>query len=102
FAFFPYESGIIGQPLRIKYKAAFGQLTALTDDVLAVTGLHAEAHDIPPLGVIERLVPPREIRRNFTEAQSEPRRATEVPPGAVGQSATRISAYRMRRIAEEA
>lgn len=71
-----------GRPLRIWYKAPFTTLSTVTDDVTAVSGLHAEAHDILALGAAINLTAGREVRRNFNEYQGDTRRAQEVPPGA--------------------
>lgn len=91
-----------GQTVRVLYKAGFSPLGNLTDDVEVVAGLPASMHDIPALGAAALLVAPREIKRNFTEAQGEPRRAGEVPPGAVGASARALEVRRARRINDEA
>lgn len=91
-----------GLPLRVRYKATFSSLAALTDDVEAVTGLHAAAHDLPPIGAALRLMAGREVKRNFTEAQGDTRRAEEVPPGAVEASWRGLARLRQSRIADEA
>lgn len=96
------EAASPGRLIRVKYRAPFGLLTGLTDDVPVVTGLPATATDIPPMGAALRLVVPREIKRNFTEGQPEPRRAEEVPPGAVAQSPRGLVALRQQRIVAEA
>lgn len=90
------------QPIRVTYKAGFTPLTALTDDVTAVSGLPLSAHDIPPIGAAVRLAAPREIKRNFTESQGDTRRADEVPPGSVSNSVRVLMGQRMQRIKEEA
>jgi len=96
------EAAAPGRGIRVKYRAPFGTIGALTDDVPAVTGLPATAVDIPPMGAALRLTVPREIKRNFTEGQPEPRRAEEVPPGAVASSPRGLVALRMQRILAEA
>jgi hypothetical protein len=96
-----YEGGYPGQAIRVRYRAPFGSLTALDDDVLADTGLPATAHDLPPLGAAVRLVAGREVKRNFTEAQGEPRRAEEVPPTATLQSSRELLRIRQQRIVAE-
>lgn len=90
-----------GQPLRVLYKASFSPLTNLTDDVEVVAGLPVDLQDIPPIGAAMRLVAPREVKRNFTESQGEPRRAAEVPPGAVAASMRNLAGLRQTRISEE-
>lgn len=82
-AIFIREGGWPGNPIRVWYKAPFtASLAATTDDVLSVTGLHTEAHDILALGAAIRLSAGREVRRNFDESQGDTRRASEVPAGA--------------------
>lgn len=96
------EGVLSGRPLRVLYKASFSPLAALTDDVELVTGLPDYMHSIPPLGAAMALVAPREVKRNFTEAQGEPRRGNEVPPGAVQSSMRGLAALRQQRIASAA
>lgn len=100
-ALFLHEGGYAGEPLSIRYKASFGSLAALSDDV-STTGLPATAYDIPPLGAAARLVMGRDVKRAFTESQPEPRRAEEVPPGSSLQAARGLLALRQQRIAAEA
>jgi hypothetical protein len=101
-AFFLRDSGYAGNPVRIWYKTTFAPLATLTDNVLTVSGLHLEAHDILPLGAAVRLTVGREIKRNFDESQGDTRRAGEVPPGA-NVGAFRVNlAWRAQRIKEEA
>lgn len=98
---FLYEAAYPGLPIRVRYSSDFTHVALLTDDV-ASTGLPATANDIPPMGAAIRLVAPREIRRNFTDFQDNPRRAEEVPAGAVGQSINDLVALRHSRIESEA
>lgn len=100
-ALFLYESAYPGLAIRVRYSSDFSPLTALTDDVQTVTGLPSTANDLPPMGAAIRLVAPREIKRNFTEAQYDPKRSEEVPPGAVGQSINDLVALRKQRIDSE-
>jgi hypothetical protein len=102
FALFLHEGVQPGRPIRVQYKAPFIPLVSLTDDVEAVSGLSGSAHDIPPMGAAVRMTAPREIKRNFTEAQGDPRRAEEVPPGAVAGSMRSVAALRQGRIVAEA
>lgn len=92
--------GMPGRDLRILYKAPFVPLLSLDSDV-ATTGLEPEAWDIPPLGAVYRLVPSRDIKATFTEAQGEPRRASEVPPGASRQAASGPTNQYEVRVAQE-
>lgn len=96
------QGGYPGRPLRIQYKAPYSvPLVNPTDDVKAVTGLHAQAHDIPVLGAPARLMQFRELKRSFSEAQGEPRRAQEVPVGSSLTASKGLMAYRDKRIADE-
>ena len=61
----------------------------------------AEQTDIPVLGAMIQLTLPREISRNFLESQPDPRKALEVPAGAVSASAAALILQRERRIGEE-
>ena len=74
---------------------------ALSTNV-SVTGLQPSATDLPPIGAAIRLMAGREIKRNFTESQGDTRRSTEVPPGAIAQSANGLARLRQTRIAAEA
>jgi len=75
--------------VRVSYKASFGgPLTTGASDVLAVTGLHNEAHDLLSLGAALSLTMGRDIKRSFMESQPEPRRSDEVGTSA-GQIAMR-------------
>lgn len=97
-----YEPGWPGLDIRVTYSQVFGHLTSLTDDALAITGMTNTMDDIPPLGAAARLSGVREVARNFTEAQSDPRRATEVPPNAQLAGATQLLRLRQSRITAEA
>lgn len=92
------EGGFPGREVRITYSAELGLLSAVTDDVLAVTGLTAGLHDIPPLGAATRLQGAREGQRNFNESQPDTRRAAEVPTGAQLQSIRGLQDFHDRRV----
>jgi len=87
--------------IRITYKAPFGSTTALTDDIESVTGFPGDADELLVLGVKIRAGANREVKRNFTESQMEPRRSSEVPPQAVRQSFGELAALRRSLIASE-
>lgn len=94
--------GYPGRPIRVQYKAPYTTpLVNAADDVLGVTGLHSQAHDIPTLGSTYRLMQFREIKRSFTEAQPEPRRSQEVPVGSSLTAMKGIWQHRLDRIAAE-
>lgn len=90
-----------GDTVRVWYKAGFSALSALSENVEEVSGLHAEAVDILSMGAVMRVVAGREITRNLFDAQGDPRRAQEVPPNAQLQAPSRLSAMRKERIAAE-
>jgi hypothetical protein len=96
-----YEGVGPGRTVRVRYKAPFAPLTALTSDVQTVSFLPATANDIPPLGAAARLVATREVKRAFTESQPEPRAAADVPPGANRNAAGGLLALRNQRLREE-
>lgn len=98
--FLPY--GFPGATVRVRYKAGFSSITYTTADVEATSGLPSSAIDIPPLGAAARLVAGREVPRNQIESQPATRRADEVPPGAIANSARALLAFRQQRIADEA
>jgi hypothetical protein len=98
-----------GQPIRITYKAPFNisasqvytPLANPTDDVIAVAGLHQQAHDILPLGAAIKLMAFREVKRSFTEEQPAPRMATEVPVGSSEEAIKELKLQRQARIDQE-
>ena len=106
---FPSGCGVIiyntkgdpGQPVHVQYLAPFTRLVNPTDDALTVGGIPQTAQDIVPMGAALRLAPPREIQRNTTGAQPDPRKASEVPPNAIQASANALNALYMRRIGQE-
>ena len=97
-----HEGGEPGQAVRVSYRATFDPLAALTDDVLAVSGLHTEAHDILSLGAAIRLLSGYEAQRAYTTAQANPRRADEVPPRTAVSALAPLVAQREDRIRAEA
>jgi hypothetical protein len=80
------RGGFPGHTVRVSYKAGFASLSSTTDDVLAVSGLHIEAHKLPPLGAAIYLLGGRDIKRTFLNRQPEPRRQEEVPVGGATQA----------------
>jgi len=100
-ALFLSAYGEVGSDIRVRYRSGFSALTTLATDV-TTTGLPVTALDIPPLGAAIRLVHPREIKRNQTEAQGDGRRAGEVGPGSVAGSVNALERDYYRRISEEA
>jgi hypothetical protein len=94
--------GVPGRTVRVVYKAAFTPLPSPNSDLFSTTGMPAEMQDILALGVLLRLGPVREIKRNFTEAQGDTRRADEVGAGTVMQSFSYVRQKYNERIDLEA
>ena len=90
-----------GQIVRVRYMTPYANVDALDQELTEDAGLHSQAHDIVSIGAAARLVAGREIKRNFTEAQGDTRRAAEVPPGATLQSVTGLLKLREERIEAE-
>jgi hypothetical protein len=89
------------QPIRVRYKSTFTQLTALTDN-LTVTGLPATAYDLPPLGAALRLTAARPLPRADYTSQGDTRRADEVHVNDVLSAPSALRQLRQTRITEEA
>lgn len=103
-ALFIYSEPTIssGLTVRVTYATSFDTIPFdLTTDVVADVGLPQSATDIPPYGAAWRLMVGREVSRTFGEGQSEPRNATEVPPGAAMNASRVLLDIRTRRLEEE-
>jgi len=96
------DEPVMAGTLRVRYKAPFTRATTEASDLTTDCFLPATCDDIVEMGVILRMMAGREIKRNFTESQSDTRRADEVPPGAVRDSITNIQRLRRERIIAEA
>ena len=90
-----------GRSVRVAYKGPFTNLSAVGQDVEAISGLHAQAHDILELGAALRLLSGRSVRRAFTEGQGETRRAEEVTVRDVLSSTAALRQEYEERVAEE-
>lgn len=95
------QGGYPGHKVRISYRAGFTLLTSVAQDVEAIAGLHASAHEIPPLGAALRLLVGRDIKRSFLNRQPEPRRQEEVPSGAATNAMLPIAEKYYRAIDRE-
>lgn len=95
------DSSVRSGSLRVSYKDAYSAFTSEAS-TLASTGAGTQLADLLVLGAQIRLMAPREIKRNFTEAQGDTRRADEVPAGAVNASITNLLRMRRDRIQAEA
>lgn len=96
-----WQGGFQGFPMRIIYKAPFTQLTNLTDDVAATSGLPATAIDLLALGTAINIMSGKEIARNLTDVQGDTRRAGEVPAGAVANSISGLRVLYQQRLQDE-
>lgn len=101
--------GLPGSPVRVVYSVPFATISNPASDLYLdgngdpkEGGISPSMHDILVYGILLRLGPVREIKRNFTEAQGDSKRATEVPPGAVMNSYTEVRRIYTRRMNEEA
>src|SRR5262245_30917117 len=89
-----------GYKIRLLYKAPFTQLAAATSD-MTTTALPTTAYDLPELGAFIALAWVREVKRNLTEAQPEPRRQGAAPPGGMLRAPQGVAELRRRRISDE-
>lgn len=96
------EGAESGRTIRVKYKAPFGTLAALNDDVAATTGLAVTAHDILAVGAAIRMLPGREAERSRSDIQGDSRRPDEVGVGSQLPVIRELLALRQDRIAAEA
>jgi len=97
-----FDDDIMAGTVRVRYKAPFVRATSESSDLTTDCFLPATCDDIIELGVVMRMMAGREIKRNFTEAQFDTRRADEVQAGAIAQSITNIQRLRRDRIIAEA
>ena len=97
-----FDEPVMAGTVRVRYKAPFTRATTESSDLTTDCFLPATCDDIIELGVIMRMMAGREIKRNFTEAQFDTRRADEVQAGAVTQSIANIQRLRRERIVAEA
>ena len=105
--FFPSGNGIHimngfpGRQLQVLYKTGFDLLTDPAQDLFTVAGVEEELQDIVVYGILLRLGPVREIKRSFTEAQGDSRRAEEIQAGAIQNSFASVRAMYRDRIQTE-
>jgi len=97
-----FDQAVMAGTIRLRYKAPFTTAATEASDLTTDCFLPATCDDIIELGVIMRLMAPREIKRNFTESQSDTRRAEEVQAGAIAQSVANVMRLRRERIIAEA
>jgi hypothetical protein len=97
-----FDEGTMAGTLRIRYKAPYTRVSALTDNIQTVSYVPINMEDILEMGVMSRMLSMREVKRNFIESQGDTRRADEVPPGAMRDSFSNILRLRRDRIVAEA
>lgn len=97
-----FDEDIMAGTVRVRYKAPFVRATSESSDLTTDCFLPSTCDDIIELGVVMRMMAGREIKRNFTEAQFDTRRADEVQAGAITQSIANIQRLRRDRIIAEA
>jgi hypothetical protein len=86
-----------GTEIEFTYKAPFLEATSLLDDPIEDCGLASTMLDLPSLGAAATLLRTTDARRNQISAQSDPRRAGEVPSGSNLSSASFFDReYKMR------
>ena len=95
------DEPVLAGTLRVTYKSPFTRATSEADDLTSVCGLPSTCDDLVELGLIIRMMSGREIKRNFTESQSDTRRPDEVPPNAIASSIGNLAALRKARIRAE-
>lgn len=97
-----YDGGYPGFNFQIAYGYPFNQLINPSDDMVVTTGLAPSAVELPLLMAELRLMESREIKRNFIESQPDPRKAEDVPAGAILNSSNLLQKQIATRISEEA
>lgn len=102
FALRLFDEPWISGNLRVQYKAPYGTVASLTDELTSITIGYTSPDDLLVMGVQLHAMSRREVKRNFSETQPEPRRAGEVPPGAIGNSSQPLARLRQQRIVAEA
>lgn len=97
-----FDEPVMAGTLRVSYKAPFTRASSESSDLSTDCFLPSTCDDIAELGVMIRMMGGREIKRNFTEVQSDTRRAEEVPAGAITNSIQNLLRLRRDRVTAEA
>lgn len=97
-----FDESVMAGTLRVRYKAPFTRVSTTTDSLQSVAYVPTSMEDILEMGVMQRILSAREVKRNFLESQGDTRRSDEVPPGAMRDSFTNIQRLRRERITAEA
>ena len=96
-----FDEDCVAGSLRVRYKAPFTRASSISSNLQSACFVPESMEDILEMGVMIRLLASREVKRNFTEAQGDTRRATEVPSGGMRDSMTNILRLRRDRILAE-
>jgi hypothetical protein len=96
-----FDEPVMAGTLRVTYKAPFARLTSASQDIQTNAYVPASMEDILEMGVLIRMMAPREIKRTFMESQGDTRRPDEVPVGSSRDSITNILRLRRDRIIAE-
>ena len=97
-----FDESVMAGSIRVRYKSPFTRATSESSDLTSFCGLPTTCDDLVELGLIIRMMAGREVKRSFIEAQSDTRRADEVPPGASRDSVANLLRLRRERIVAEA
>ena len=97
-----FDEPVMAGTVRVRYKAPFTRAATESSDLTTDCFLPATCDDIVEYGLMIRMMAAREIKRNFTESQSDTRRPDEVPAGAITNSITNLQRLRRERIIAEA
>jgi hypothetical protein len=97
-----FDEPVMAGTLRVTYKSPFTRASTEASDMQSACFLPITCEDIVEVGIALRMMSAREIKRNFTESQSDTRRAEEVPPGAISNSVSQLTLLRRNRITAEA
>ena len=96
------RDAVPGKPVLVTGKFAFAPLSASMTGTSAATGVPDSALDILSLGAAWQLTSSLEVSRNFTTAQGDTRRASEVPAGAELGASRELGRLHDMRVREEA
>lgn len=96
-----FDDDCMAGTLRVRYKTSFVRASSLASDIQSTCKVPLSMEDILEMGVMARVMAPREIRRNFTEAQGDTRRADEVGAGMILSSVNGILRMRKERLMAE-
>ena len=94
-------AGYPGQPMIFLFQQTFTHFANYSDDAQTVAKLGVTMNDLPPMGAMLRMVPPREVQRNQPYSQPDGRLAPETPPGAIAGSVNVVRGNYEMRVGQE-